>query len=66
MALVTTTKDASSMNNYFTKMNALGYEMVSGGHKLEHEELISFIRMGLSQEYDSVCHTHILRTKYDA
>ena len=54
MALATTSKGASLISEFFTKMKALGDEMASAGRKLEDEELISYILTGLDQEYDPV------------
>lgn len=54
MALATATKGASTVAEYFTKMKGLADEMASADKKLEDDEIVSYILMGLGEEYDSV------------
>ncbi|XP_021321638.1 uncharacterized protein LOC110437500 [Sorghum bicolor] len=54
MALATASKGASSISEFFVKMKALVDEMASAGRKIEDEELVSYILMGLDREYDPV------------
>lgn len=54
MALATASMGASSINEYFMKMKALANETTSAGKKLEDEELISYILMGLDLDFNLV------------
>ena len=54
MALATASKGTSSISDYFGKMKHLADEMTSAGKKLEDEELVSFILIGLDRDYDLV------------
>jgi hypothetical protein len=52
MALASTTKGSSTVAKYFVKMKNLADEMASAGHKLEDEELVSYILNGLGDDFD--------------
>lgn len=52
MALATTSKGASTATEYFMKMNGLADEMASTRKKLEDEELVSYILVGLDIEFN--------------
>jgi hypothetical protein len=54
MALATASKGTSSVADYFIKMKGLADEMALVGHKLEDEELVSYILIGLGEDFDSV------------
>jgi hypothetical protein len=54
MALATTQKGSSSAAEYVSKMKTLADEMASAGKKLDDEELISYILVGLDYEYNSL------------
>jgi len=54
MALATTSKGASTFNEYFVKMKGLADEMASAGKNLEDEELVSYILTGLDLEFNPV------------
>jgi hypothetical protein len=55
MALATTTKASSSMNEYFTKMKSLADDMASADKRIEDDELVAYILTGLNDpEYDSI------------
>ena len=47
-------RGSSFINEYFTKMKALAYEMASTGKKLEDEELVSYILTGLDLDFNLV------------
>jgi hypothetical protein len=40
--------------DYFIKMKGLADEMALAGRKLEDEELVSYILIGLGEDFDSV------------
>ncbi|XP_021313466.1 uncharacterized protein LOC110434092 isoform X1 [Sorghum bicolor] len=54
MALATTTKGSSTTAEFFTKMKGLADDMASAGKKIEDDELISYILMGVGEEYEPV------------
>lgn len=54
MALATASKGTSTISEYFVKMKSLADEMASVGHKLEDEELVSYILTGLDLEFNPV------------
>jgi len=54
MALATTTKGSSTVAEFFTKMKGLADEMASASKKIEDNELVSYILMGLGENFDSV------------
>jgi hypothetical protein len=54
MALATTQKGSSIVAEFFTKMKGLDDEMASAGKKLDDDELVSHILMGLGEEFDSM------------
>jgi len=54
MALATATKGTSTMAEFFTKMKGLADDMMSAGKKMDDDELISYILMGLGEEFNSV------------
>ena len=54
MALATATKGSSTVAEYFTKMKGLADEMVLAGKRLDDDEVVSYILMGLGEEFDSV------------
>jgi len=54
MALATAQKGSSTVAEYFTKMKGLADEMASAGKRLEDDELVSYILMGLGEEFDPV------------
>lgn len=54
MALAMASKGASTLAEYYTKMKGLADEMASAGRKLDDEELVSYILMGLDIDYESV------------
>jgi uncharacterized membrane protein YgcG len=54
MTLATTQKGSSSAAEYVSKMNTLADEMASSGKKLDDEERISYILVGLDYEYNSL------------
>ena len=47
-------KGSASMEEYFTKMKGLADEMTAADKKLEDDEIVSYVLMGLSEEFDSV------------
>lgn len=54
MALATASKGTSSIAEFFTKMKRLADDMAALGRKLEDEELVSYILIGLDLEFDPV------------
>lgn len=54
MALATASKGASSVADYFVKMKGLADDMAAVGKKLEDEDLVTYILMGLDEDYESV------------
>jgi hypothetical protein len=55
MALATTTKVSSTMNEYFMKMKSLADDMASVGKRIEDDQLVAYILTGLNDpEYDSI------------
>ena len=54
MALATAQKGSSSMAEYFTRMKGLADDMASAGKKLDNDEIVSYILMGLGEEFDPV------------
>ncbi|XP_066361342.1 uncharacterized protein [Miscanthus floridulus] len=54
MALATMNKGTLSVADYFVKMKGLADEMAVVGRKMEDEELVSFILMGLGDDFDSI------------
>lgn len=54
MALATTSKGASSINQYFTKKKSLAGEMASMGWRLEDEESVSYILIGIDLDFNLV------------
>lgn len=57
MALATASKGSSTIGEYFSKMKGLADEMASAGHRLEDEELISYILTRLDMEYNPMVST---------
>jgi len=49
-----TTKGTNSISEYFGRMKTLADEMASARHKLEGEELVSYILTGLDLDFDPV------------
>jgi hypothetical protein len=54
MVLATASNGTSSISEHFTKMKGLAYDMASAGRRLEHEELVSYILIGLDFEFNLV------------
>jgi hypothetical protein len=54
MALATAQKGSSTVAKFFTKMKGLANDMASAGKNLEDNEIVSYILMGLGEEFDSV------------
>jgi histone deacetylase 1/2 len=54
MALATATKGSSTVAEFFTKMKGLANEMASTGKKLDDDEVVSYILMGVGEEFESV------------
>jgi uncharacterized membrane protein YgcG len=54
MALAMATKGTSSISEYYGKVKTLADEMASARRKLEDEELVSYILMGLDVDFDLV------------
>jgi uncharacterized membrane protein YqiK len=54
MALTTTKKGMSSIAEFFIKMKGLADNMASAGRKLEDEELMTFILMGLGEDFETI------------
>jgi hypothetical protein len=54
MALATVTMGSSTVVEFFTQMKGLADEMASAGKKLDDDEVISYILMGVGEEFDSV------------
>jgi histone deacetylase 1/2 len=54
MALATATKGSSTVAEFFTKMKGLADEMASAGKKLDDDEVVSYILMGVGEEFESV------------
>jgi hypothetical protein len=54
MALATASKGTSTIADYFVKMKSLADEMASAGRKLEDEELVSYILIGLDLGFNPV------------
>lgn len=54
MALATAQKGSSLMAEYFTRMKGLADDMASAGKKLDNDEIVSYILMGLGEEFDPV------------
>jgi hypothetical protein len=52
MALAMASKGTTSVVDYFVKMKGLTDEMAVAGHKLEDEELMSYILMSLGEDFD--------------
>jgi hypothetical protein len=57
MALSTTKKGDMPISKYITKMKALADEMASVGKRLDDEELVSYILVGLDSDFDGVIST---------
>ena len=54
ITLAMVSNGSSFINEYFTEMKALAYEMASTGKKLEDEELVSYILTGLDLDFNLV------------
>jgi hypothetical protein len=54
MALSITKKGDMPISKYIAKMKALADEMTSTGKRLDDEELVSYILVGLDLDFDSV------------
>jgi hypothetical protein len=63
MALANTKNGNTSTAEYFAKMRALGDEMNAAGRKLEDEELVKYILVGLDFEYNPVVSAVVARVK---
>jgi hypothetical protein len=62
LALGTTRKGNLSITKYFSKMKALGDEMVVAGRSLDDDKLIEYIIVGLDEEYTPFMSTICART----
>jgi len=54
MALASASKGTSSVAEFFVKMKGLADDMASAGRKLGDEELVSFILIGLGEDFESI------------
>jgi hypothetical protein len=54
MALATATKGSSTVAEFFTMMKGLADEMASAGKELDDDEVVSYILMGVGEEFESV------------
>jgi hypothetical protein len=54
MALSTTKKGDMTISKYVAKMKALADEMASAGKRLDDDDLVSYILVGLDPDFDSV------------
>lgn len=61
IALTTTKKEDLSMAEYVSKMRFLGDELTTAGKRIDDDELISYIFVGLDQEYTSVITTLLVK-----
>jgi hypothetical protein len=64
LALGTTRKGNLSITKYFSKMKALGDEMVEAGRSLDDDKLIEYIIIGLDEEYTPFVSTICARTGF--
>jgi hypothetical protein len=51
VTLATTQKGNLPMSEYFRKMKTLGGDMAAAGRKLDDEELVEYILVGLGEEF---------------
>jgi hypothetical protein len=63
MALPTTQKGSSTMDEYFSKMKVLANDMASTGKKLDDEKLSSYVLAGLDSDYNSVMSSIVARVE---
>ena len=63
MVLATVSKGISTMAEYYMKMKGLVDEMAAVGHKLEVEELVSYILTGLDTDFNPVVTTVMVRVE---
>jgi hypothetical protein len=54
MALATASKGVLTIAGYYTKIKTLADEMASAGQRLEDDEIVSYMLMGLDEDYESV------------
>jgi hypothetical protein len=62
IALSTTRKGNLSISKYVGKMCAFADDMASSGKPLDDEDLVSYILVGLDEEYNSVVTTLVARS----
>jgi hypothetical protein len=63
ITLATTRKDDMSISEYITKMKSLADEMTSVKKKVDDEELVSYILVGLDEEYNPVVSALLARVE---
>jgi hypothetical protein len=62
LALTMTQKGNSIMTEYFNKMRSLGEEMAAAGRRLEDDELVEYILIGLDFDYNPIVSSVLSRS----